>query len=87
MPSRTIIEAVLIDFTSSRSRKSQHYCSASWSGWHRSNSYNADGTWCYKPVIVHETTIRLVIGEGRTVSVGVGGAVDDEWDATIERVG
>jgi len=36
---------------------------------------------------MHETSVRLVIGEGRTVGVWSGYSADDEWYAAIERVG
>ena len=83
LSSRTVIEAVVVDFTSSRSRKGQRYCSAGYCGWYLSKGSDAEGTWGVKSVIVHEASIWLVIGEGRTVGVGMGGAVDDERGATV----
>ena len=36
---------------------------------------------------MHETSVGLVVGEGISIGVWGGRAVDNEWNATVEGVG
>ena len=83
---RTVIEAVVVELGAARSRKDQHYCSARQSDRYRSHRKNAERTWVHQPVIVHEAAVRLVIGEGISIGIWRGAAIDDVKDATVERV-
>ena len=87
LSSRTVIEAVVVEFRAARSRKGQRDGATGWKGWHFGKGKDAERTWRHEPVIVHEAAVRLVIGEGRAVGVGRGGAVDDERDAAVEGGG
>ena len=84
---RSVIEAVFVELGAARSRKGQRYCSAGEGCRYFSKGKDAEGTWRYESVIVHEAAIRLVIGEGRAVGVGGCYSADDKWYATVQRGG
>ena len=83
LPSRTVIEAILIDLRSSRSGNRQSDSSTGWRS-RRLSKAKAECTWRYEPIIMDETPIRLIIGEGCAVRVWMDGAIDDERSASIE---
>ena len=86
MSSGTVVEAVGVGFGTSRYRESQHHFSTGWGRRGRNQIGDGKNTWIHKPVVVDETSVRLIIGEGGFIGRRGSDACNDEGNASLDSV-